>query len=89
MSELKLVELFLTLYGPLAIGWLAALALALGMWRMHIRHRDELNFMARSHREDLAEVTKIATEALTANSRAMAELTIRFNDWFMWSARRD
>lgn len=83
MDLLATLNLFLTLYGPLSLGWFAAVALCMGMWRMHQNHRKELSAMYREHISDLTRITESVTRALQENTRATAALTTRVGDWVL------
>lgn len=83
MDLLGAMKLVFTLYGPLAIGWVAALAACCGMWKMHINHRRELAAMYKEHRADLTRITESVTKALQENTMATAALTTRVGDWVL------
>lgn len=81
--ELATIKLLLTLYGPLALGWIAFALACAGMWRMHLTHRRELAAMYSEHRSDLTRITESVTRALQENTRATAALTTRVGDWVL------
>ena len=81
--ELATIKLLLTLYGPLALGWVAFTTVCVGMWRMHQAHRRELATMYSEHRADLTRITESVTRALQENTRASTALTTRVGDWML------
>lgn len=67
MDLLAAMKLLLGLYGPLGLGWVAALGACMGMWRMHTNHRKEIMDVHALHRQE--------TQDVQANHRAeMAEM---------------
>lgn len=83
MTFTGLAEVMLTIYGPLAIGWLAFIAVCVVIWRMHVRHRREIEVMHRDHREDLTQISEAATKAINENTKAMSALLTRIEDLFL------
>ena len=65
----KFVISVLTLYGPLALGWVLAVILA---WYVARRDRD--------HREDYRQLAKDVQHALENNTKVLTAINIRLED---------